>query len=144
LIGGDAVASFTPVYGQGVTVACIEADNLNNILRDKVGPISKEYIKRNQFIVDFSWKSAIVADMRYKQTPGKRFFGQSFLGNYVINAVILGNTDKFIREKVRAALHLLIPSSVLFHPRILFPVLLYSLGLKKATLVKDPPKVEKP
>ncbi|MFW3171180.1 FAD-dependent oxidoreductase [Geodermatophilus sp. CPCC 206100] len=71
LVLGDAVCSFDPVYGQGMTVACLEALALRDVLRRGPAPadLPREFWRACEPIVDIAWQIALGADLRI---PGVR------------------------------------------------------------------------
>ncbi|GAA2590810.1 FAD-dependent oxidoreductase [Dactylosporangium fulvum] len=63
---GDAVASFNPVYGQGMTSAILHASCLSAYLRgrpDLASEPAKAYFDRVRVIVDAAWQVSTFADL---------------------------------------------------------------------------------
>lgn len=85
LVVGDALASFNPVYGQGMTVAALEVEALENILAttpDLKG-IAKRFFPAAAAIIDVPWSQAITEDFRYPEAQGKRPLLQPAINAYV-------------------------------------------------------------
>ncbi|MGH8918146.1 MAG: FAD-binding monooxygenase, partial [Actinomycetes bacterium] len=72
LVIGDAVCSFNPIYGQGMTVAAMEAAALRDLLRDGTVPASGEYFRRIARMVDVPWEIAVGADLAFPGVVGRR------------------------------------------------------------------------
>ncbi|WP_421742957.1 NAD(P)/FAD-dependent oxidoreductase [Cellulomonas sp.] len=63
LVVGDALCAFNPVYGQGVTVAALEALALRDAVR---GPLRTRRMQRRLGrVVDLPWRIATGEDLRY-------------------------------------------------------------------------------
>ncbi len=69
---GDAVASFNPVYGQGVTAAALHAACLSTYLRsgpDLARP-AREFLALQQVVVDAAWSLSTSADLALPHVEG--------------------------------------------------------------------------
>jgi 2-polyprenyl-6-methoxyphenol hydroxylase-like FAD-dependent oxidoreductase len=71
LVTGDAVCSFNPVYGQGMTVAALEALALRRLLAGGV-PQPRRYFRDIARLVDVAWDMAVGGDLAFPQVPGPR------------------------------------------------------------------------
>jgi 2-polyprenyl-6-methoxyphenol hydroxylase-like FAD-dependent oxidoreductase len=85
LIIGDALSSFNPVYGQGITVAALEA----LILRDLVtaaesgpGGLERRYFQATGKLVAQAWETSASNDLRFPEVEGKRRPGTGLLSAY--------------------------------------------------------------
>jgi 2-polyprenyl-6-methoxyphenol hydroxylase-like FAD-dependent oxidoreductase len=63
LVMGDALCSFNPIYGQGMTVAALEAVALRDVLRDGDAKLAKRYFKAAHGPVDHAWKLSTGGDL---------------------------------------------------------------------------------
>ena len=72
LVIGDAVCSFNPVYGQGMTVAATEAMILRRLLARHAVPDARRYFRAIVAAIDVPWDIAAGADLAFPQVPGKR------------------------------------------------------------------------
>jgi hypothetical protein len=72
LVIGDAVCSFNPVYGQGITVAATEAVILRGLLARAAVPDARRYFRAIAAAIDVPWDIAAGADLAFPQVPGKR------------------------------------------------------------------------
>jgi 2-polyprenyl-6-methoxyphenol hydroxylase-like FAD-dependent oxidoreductase len=72
LVIGDAVCSFNPVYGQGITVAATEAMILRGLLARAAVPDARRYFRAIAAAIDVPWDIAVGADLAFPQVPGKR------------------------------------------------------------------------
>jgi 2-polyprenyl-6-methoxyphenol hydroxylase-like FAD-dependent oxidoreductase len=72
LVIGDAVCSFNPVYGQGMTAAAAQAMALRRLLARPGMPDARRYFRAIAAVVDVPWDIAAGADLAFSQVPGKR------------------------------------------------------------------------
>ncbi|SDM27758.1 FAD-dependent oxidoreductase [Allokutzneria albata] len=69
---GDAVASFNPVYGQGMTSAMLHASCLSAHLRSGASPTepARGYFDRVRVVVDAAWQISTQADLELPHVDG--------------------------------------------------------------------------
>ncbi|MFG3052259.1 NAD(P)/FAD-dependent oxidoreductase [Kitasatospora sp. NPDC048239] len=72
LVMGDAVCSFNPVYGQGMTVAGLEALALRDRLRRGALPDARQFFTEIATVIDAPWDFAAGADLGYRGVEGRR------------------------------------------------------------------------
>jgi 2-polyprenyl-6-methoxyphenol hydroxylase-like FAD-dependent oxidoreductase len=86
LVLGDAICSFNPTYGQGMTSAAMQAAALDDLLTQRGGQvdgIAPIFFKRAAKVVDTPWQLAVGEDFRYPQTTGPKPAGIDLLNRYV-------------------------------------------------------------
>ena len=132
VILGDALCSFNPIYGQGMTTAVLEASLLNEYLRRLRGshrrgkatglaqPLQKALAK----VVDVPWLVATSEDFRYPATEGHRPAGICLLHWYTGRVHELAGSNSRATQGFYEVLHMRTSPLTLFAPRILFAVLL--------------------
>ncbi len=69
---GDAVCSFNPVYGQGMTVSAIEALTLRQALRDGTIDEPRRYFRAIARTIDNAWDMAVGGDLAFPGVAGRR------------------------------------------------------------------------
>lgn len=72
LIAGDAVCSFNPIYGQGMTVAALEALALRRLLDEGAPPAPRTWFAAIASITAVPWDMAVTADLGIRCIPGRR------------------------------------------------------------------------
>jgi 2-polyprenyl-6-methoxyphenol hydroxylase-like FAD-dependent oxidoreductase len=72
LIVGDSVCSFNPVYGQGMTVAALEALALREHLRDGSVPRASQFFRDIAAVIDTPWAMAASSDLSWPGVEGPR------------------------------------------------------------------------
>ena len=85
LVIGDALSSFNPAYGQGMTVAAVEALALRDQLADRVAPtdLAPRFFRRAARIIDVPWGIAAGGDLRLPGVPGHRPLKVKVINAYV-------------------------------------------------------------
>jgi 2-polyprenyl-6-methoxyphenol hydroxylase-like FAD-dependent oxidoreductase len=83
LVMGDAFCSFNPIYGQGMTVAALQALALRNHLRPGIGPRSRRVLRALARATDAPWELAIGADLALPGVDGRRTPKLRIAGEYV-------------------------------------------------------------
>jgi 2-polyprenyl-6-methoxyphenol hydroxylase-like FAD-dependent oxidoreductase len=72
LVIGDAVCSFNPVYGQGMTVAAVEALTLRSHLERGAEPQPRQFFRDISRVVDAPWAMAVGGDLAFPGVQGHR------------------------------------------------------------------------
>ena len=121
VVAGDAVASFNPIYGQGMTVSALAALELDRMLRgavalDVLGP---RFARRLAAIVAAPWVLATSEDFRYPTTTGGRPpLRVRLMHGYVLRLQQLTTRDPVILRAFLDVAHLVRSPAVLFSPAI--------------------------
>jgi flavin-dependent dehydrogenase len=123
---GDAVASFNPVYGQGMSSAALQAEALGNSL-DGYGTIDAEMTRRIHKgaakAVTNAWALSTGGDFAHPKTTGKKPPGTNLINRYISRVVVADQTDPVVAEAFDAVGNLLAPPSSLMKPKIMWRVL---------------------
>jgi 2-polyprenyl-6-methoxyphenol hydroxylase-like FAD-dependent oxidoreductase len=83
LVVGDALTSFNPVYGQGMSTAALEAMELRSVLKTGTQDLARRFFQRAAKVVDIPWSLATGSDLRMPETVGRRTFMGKVLNAYV-------------------------------------------------------------
>jgi len=75
LVFGDAICSFNPVYGQGMSVAALESEQLAQALAEGSAGLEKRFFARAERVVDIPWSIAVGNDLRMAEAVGPRTAG---------------------------------------------------------------------
>jgi 2-polyprenyl-6-methoxyphenol hydroxylase-like FAD-dependent oxidoreductase len=70
IVLGDALCCFNPVYGQGITVSALEAEQLGATVaaaktNGSLGELTAEWFARIRPIVDSAWEGIWIEDSRF-------------------------------------------------------------------------------
>ena len=72
LVSGDAICSFNPIYGQGMTVSALDAAALRNCLRRGSADLARRYFRASAKPIGVAWQMAAASDLAFPEVQGKR------------------------------------------------------------------------
>ena len=127
LVLGDAVASFNPIYGQGMSVAALEARTLRRHLAQGIAPPPRRWFRDLARMLDVPWDMSAGGDLVFPRVEGRRTLRIRMLSAYLtrLHAAAAHETDlagAFLRVAGLVA-----PPQSLLHPGIAVRVLRRSL-----------------
>jgi 2-polyprenyl-6-methoxyphenol hydroxylase-like FAD-dependent oxidoreductase len=123
LVIGDALCSFNPVYGQGMSVALLEARELETLLASGAENLAPRFFARASKVIDTQWAIAVGSDLRIPEAEGPRPPGLQFKNWYISQLHRAAHTDPACALAFHRVGNLLaLPSSIL-RPRIALRVL---------------------
>ncbi|GIG62291.1 FAD-binding monooxygenase [Longispora fulva] len=93
LVLGDAVCSFNPVYGQGMTVAALQAAALRRHLLGNPSPSWRRYFREIARVVDVPWQLATGADLAFPEVLGHRSLKTRLVNAYLPHLHAAAVTD---------------------------------------------------
>lgn len=125
LVLGDAVSSFNPIYGQGMTSAAMQAKALHTLLAERAAltGLWRPFFARISKIVDIPWQLAAGADFAFEGTEGKKPPAVGLINAYMAKVNQATHHDTVVYGAFLRVLNLLAPPTSLFHPKILWRVL---------------------
>lgn len=128
LVIGDAICSFNPIYGQGMTCAAMEMEMLDAILSQRNGNLAglaHEFFRRAAKVVDIPWQMATGADFRFPGTVGEKAASVDFINAYLARVHRATQHDPVVLKALLQVMNLMQPPASLFAPRVLLRVLRY-------------------
>ncbi len=131
IVMGDAVCAFSPVYGQGMPVAAIEAKTLDTCLREQQSctrnnhstSFPQRFQKAIAKEIKTPWMLSTGEDLRYPETEGHRSLGTRLFNWYIRRVIGLTASHPLVAAAFFQVWHLLKPLRSLFEPRIAWAVL---------------------
>lgn len=126
LVLGDALCSFNPIFGQGMTVAALEAQVLDICLKassDDLTDLPKHFFRKAAQVINTPWQMTIGEDFRYPEVVGQRSLNISLLNWYISKVYRATHRDTVVYDAFIQVMHLVRSPKVLFHPKILLRVL---------------------
>lgn len=123
---GDAVASFNPVYGQGMTSAILHASCLSEYLRANpdLSRHARAYFTDVQVVVDAAWQVSTLADLALPHVDGpypKGYKAISWVGALILKASI---TNQAVNRELSRVTTMLAHPGSLARPGLLLRALL--------------------
>lgn len=125
LVLGDAMASFNPIYGQGMTSAAMQAVVLEKLLQTEGyrSDTWRRYFKQAAKVVDIPWQLAVGEDFRWAETEGPKAPGTDLINRYVAHLYRMMADDTMVYHQFLRVMNLLDSPTSLMHPRILWRAL---------------------
>jgi len=123
LVMGDALSSFNPIYGQGMTVAALEALDLQAVLAQPAPPLARRFFARAAKTIDTPWSIAVGNDLRMPETAGPRTLGVKVINAYMAKLHKAAHHDPAVALAFHRVGNLLAPPASVLHPRIALRVL---------------------
>lgn len=123
LVLGDAISSFNPVYGQGMSVASLETVELGRVLREGSAKIAPRFFTQAAKIVDAPWSMAAGSDLRMPEVAGSRTPMVRFLNWYIAKVHLGTRHDSALAMTFQNVVNLLALPQSLFEPRLIIRVL---------------------
>ena len=131
IVVGHAACALNPTYGQGMTVAAIEADLLNQFFHshsaNRIGQtrqLQKHLAKAHRE----AWALSIYQDYRYRSIQARQINAVTqFMTWYSDQVQKLMVEQAAVRIAIMEIMHLLKPSSVMFQPFILSRIIQHLL-----------------
>lgn len=119
---GDAICSFDPAFGQGMSVAAQEALALRDALGQGLTAVRRTYPKQAAALVDRAWIPMQGEVLQLPDTFGERPPGHAGLARYVNRLKRVARHDPEVARAFYRVLNLLEPPQSLFGPRIAWRV----------------------
>jgi 2-polyprenyl-6-methoxyphenol hydroxylase-like FAD-dependent oxidoreductase len=125
---GDALCSFNPVYGQGMTTAAMAASILCECLEwqwkggEDPAAMTRRFRKMSHQAVDVAWMIAASEDFRYPAV-GRASLSTNLVNRYFHRVHELGSCDAEVHRRFLQVMTMIKPASTIFHPRVIWRVL---------------------
>lgn len=134
LVIGDALCSFNPIYGQGMTVAALEASALGACLEAGRQQLARRFFSRAGRIIDDPWNAAVGTDLGFPEVQGPRPPMVRFLNWYISGLHRAAHHDAQVSIVFLKMINMVAPPPTILSPRIVWRVI-------KANLRADRPRV---
>lgn len=118
LVFGDAICSFNPVYGQGMSVAALEALALRDCLARGADDLGRRFLRAAAGCVNTAWQMACGADLALPQITGPRPMSVRLSNWYTERVLTAAEDDPVVTEAFFRVMNLVDPPSRLMHPSI--------------------------
>jgi 2-polyprenyl-6-methoxyphenol hydroxylase-like FAD-dependent oxidoreductase len=129
---GDAICSFNPIYGQGMSVGLSEAQALDECLADGDERLAARFFARTAKIVENPWPIATGEDLRFPEVEGTRPPGSALINAYMARAHRAARKDRVVLRRFFEVANLLAAPTAMLSPAIAWRVLLGGVGSEQA------------
>jgi flavin-dependent dehydrogenase len=128
LIIGDALCSFNPIYGQGMTVAAMEAKALGDCLENGRKGLSGRFFGEAAKIIDLSWDTAVGNDLNFPEVEGPRTPMVRFLNWYIDKVHLAAHHDSQVSVAFLKVINMVAAPPTILQPGIVWRVIRGNLG----------------
>lgn len=140
LVIGDAVCSFNPVYGQGMTTAAMQAHVLDQLLLachtpEQLDRLAPQFFQQAAKVIDIPWQLAVGEDYRFPEAVGPRPPSTNLINSYIDLVHRATHHDPIVGHVFLEVMNLIKPPSSLLAPQIMFRVLKQRLTTPQAQIV---------
>jgi 2-polyprenyl-6-methoxyphenol hydroxylase-like FAD-dependent oxidoreductase len=123
LVFGDAIASFNPIYGQGMTVAAVEALVLRDCLRRGDRGLERRFFRASAKKVRIAWQSAVGSDLALPEVEGRLPLTMRLSNAYLDRVMLAGETDATVTLQFLRVIGMIDSPARLLSPSFIFRVL---------------------
>ena len=121
---GDAIASFNPTFGQGITVAALQAEELRRMGSGVAAPgANRRFLRNASAIVDIAWNTAAGRSFTFDGVEGRPTLNMRISNAYLPHVIARAHSDVTVAAALMRAIHFLAPPTSLFAPSIVAEVL---------------------
>jgi 2-polyprenyl-6-methoxyphenol hydroxylase-like FAD-dependent oxidoreductase len=116
LVCGDAICSFDPIYGQGMTVSALDAVALRDCLVRGRHDLARRYFRAAAKSIGVAWRMGAGSDLAFPEVQGRRSLSMrasNRLADWVLTAC---ESDAVVVEKFFRVNNFIDPPVRLMHP----------------------------
>jgi hypothetical protein len=122
LVTGDAICSFNPVYGQGMSVAAADAMALRKSLRGGATDLPRRYFRAAAKQIGVAWSLGAGTDLAFPEVDGHRTPATRLTNRFAGWMLTASETDRTVHAQFTKVTGLVDPPARLLHPAFLYRV----------------------
>jgi 2-polyprenyl-6-methoxyphenol hydroxylase-like FAD-dependent oxidoreductase len=123
IVMGDALCNFNPLYGQGMSVAAIEALILRHCLQHGDRNLPRRFFRMSAKEIRVAWQAAVASDLALPQITGKRPLSIRITNTYLDRVLAAAETDPAVVQQFLRSMNLIDPPTHLLRPSTMLRVL---------------------
>jgi 2-polyprenyl-6-methoxyphenol hydroxylase-like FAD-dependent oxidoreductase len=132
LVCGDAMCSFNPIYGQGMTVAALDAAVLRDCLRCGGTDLPRRYFRASAKPIGVAWQMVAASDLAFPGVVGRRSRWMRVTTRLVDWALTACESDPVVAVRFFKVNGLIDPPIRLLHPAFVYRVAAVNLRRRRA------------
>jgi 2-polyprenyl-6-methoxyphenol hydroxylase-like FAD-dependent oxidoreductase len=122
LVFGDAICSFNPIYGQGMTVAAIEATVLRDCLRRGEHGLPRRFFRASAKKIRVAWQTAVGSDLALPEVVGPRPPSVRITNSFLDRVMTAAETDPTVAGQFMRVIGMIDSPARLLRPSILLRI----------------------
>ena len=131
LVCGDAICSFNPVYGQGMTVAALQAAALRDCLRCGGIDLPRRYFRASAKPIGVAWQMVAGSDLTFPGVAGRRSKAMRVTTRLVDWALTACESDPVVAVRFFKVNGLIDSPIRLLHPAFVYRVAVVNLRRRR-------------
>lgn len=131
LVCGDAICSFNPIYGQGMTVAALEAAALRDCLRWGGTDLPRRYFRSSAKPIGVAWQMVAGSDLTFPGVTGRRSRSMRVIIRLVDWALTACESDPVVAVRFFRVNGLIDSPIRLLHPAFVYRVAVVNLRRRR-------------
>jgi 2-polyprenyl-6-methoxyphenol hydroxylase-like FAD-dependent oxidoreductase len=122
LVFGDAICSFDPIYGQGMTVAGLDAIALRECLLGGDRDLPRRFFKSTARHIRVAWQTAAGSDLSLPEVQGRRSRSMRISNSYLNWVLAATEVDPIVAGRFFRVTGMMDPPSRLLAPSLVYRV----------------------
>ncbi|WP_086733150.1 FAD-dependent oxidoreductase [Streptomyces glaucescens] len=116
LVFGDAICSFNPVYGQGMSAAALQAEALRDALAQGRDQLPRRFFRTAARRIEVAWQMALGSDLSLPEVAGTRPLPVRVINAYFGWLMTAAERDSALTQEFVKVSSLLSPPTILLNP----------------------------
>jgi 2-polyprenyl-6-methoxyphenol hydroxylase-like FAD-dependent oxidoreductase len=122
LVTGDAMCSFNPIYGQGMSVAAMDAVALREALRRGVADLPRRYFRAAAKSIGVAWGLGAGSDLAFPEVEGRRTPSMRLTNRFANWVLTASESDAVVGGQFFKVTGLVDPPARLLRPSFIYRV----------------------
>ena len=122
LVTGDAICSFNPMYGQGMTVAALEALALRDCLSRGTRDLARRFFRATAVPIRQAWQLSTNPDLALPEIDGAPPLVARLFNGYVDRVLTAAECDTVVVDQFARVTSLVDPATRLLRPAIMWRI----------------------
>lgn len=131
LVCGDAICSFNPIYGQGMTVAALDAAALRDCLGRGGTDLPRRYFRASAKPIGVAWRIAAGSDLAFPEVEGRRSRSMRVTTRLVDWVLTACESNPVVAVRFFKVNGLIDPPIRLLHPALVYRVAVVNLRRRR-------------
>jgi 2-polyprenyl-6-methoxyphenol hydroxylase-like FAD-dependent oxidoreductase len=138
LVCGDAFCSFNPIYGQGMSVAALDAVALQDSLQQGVTDLPRRYFRTAAKAIGVAWQLAAGSDLAFPEVEGRRTASMRIVNRLVDRILTACESDAEVVGQFFKVTGLVEPPASLLNPSFIARVATVNLRRRQRDSQRRP------